>query len=172
MIKNPVHRYCLATLLAAFYLGSAVGIFSSFYLGFHRTSFQESIIRSMPSQAEKLVFSTRDYLKIKWIDKEKEFEWNNKLYDVSKIEKTKKGFDIFCVNDSLEEAIIAMVDQWKKSNTTGGKTKAIFQPQFCNSLHDVDLAPGKDVRTNFFFSTYLYTAPRGKAPSPPPKAES
>ena len=100
---------------------STVGVFSNLYLSLHRTSFQEFVAESAPSDIEKLFFSVTDFSKIDWIEEDREFELNGKLYDVSKIEQTARGFDIYCVNDSLEEGFIAMFDQWKKSNSPSSK---------------------------------------------------
>lgn len=106
------------------------------------------------------------------MDEGKEFEWNDKLYDVSKIEKTKTGFQIYCVNDSIEESFIAVIDQWKKNNSPNGKTKTIFQPQFCNRLDFKSFARNKVVQTEILFQSSFYNPPVNSAPSPPPKFHS
>ena len=150
------------------YLSGSIGIFSSLYLDFHRTSFQQVAVESHPFRTEKLFFSREDYRKIKWVEDKREFEWNNKLYDVSTIEKKQDGFEISCVNDSLEESLIAMVDQWKKDTAPGGKTKTMFQPQFCNSLNG-EINPYFTFQNNFFHNSSRYSQPEAQTLSPPPE---
>lgn len=100
---------------------------------------------------------------------DREFEWNDKLYDVSKIEKSENGFLVYAVNDNVEENLVALVAQWKKSNTPIGKAKIIFQPQFCNHLVISGSKKEKDVPPGFRFFTHFYIQPIDRAPAPPPK---
>jgi hypothetical protein len=102
----------------------------------------------------------------------KEFELHNKLYDVSKIEKTKTGFQIYCVNDSIEESFIAMIDQLKKNNSPSGKIKIILQPQFCNRFDFENMVRNKIDLVEISFLSSFYNSPSGKSPSPPPKFHS
>jgi len=96
----------------------------------HRSSFQEQVVKT-PTDEITLIFSAAEFAKITWETKYHEFEVKGKWYDVTTIEKTKEGFIIHCVNDSIEEVFVAMIDHWKKSNSPTGKTKILFQPTFC-----------------------------------------
>jgi len=149
-----------------------MGLFSNFYLSLHRTSFQEFVVEAVPSNTEKLFFSFADFSAIRWIDDEKEFKFNGKLYDVSKIERNAQGYYIYGVNDSLEEGFIAMIDHWKKSNSPGGKAKAIFQPQFCNPLDVEEMGQKEVAPIRFSFKTSVYNPPLSQTPSPPPELHS
>ncbi len=169
MAIRTVNKYAHIFLLLAAYLGSAVGIFTSLYLTLHRTVFQEQVIESIPANAEKIFFSQHDFSKIKWIEKNREFEWHNNLYDVSKIEKTENGLEIVCVNDAKEKSMIGIWDQWKKNNLPHGKTKFNFQPQFCNQLYLVNTGSKEQSRTDFFFVKHFYNTPIQLTPSLPPK---
>ena len=109
---------------------------------------------------------------MEWIEEGKEFEFNGKLYDVSKIKRSANGFQVYCVNDSLEESFIAMFDQWKKSDSSGSKVKTIFQPQFCNRF-DFEIVECLGIAPiEFLFKSRIYDPPIGLAPSPPPKFHS
>jgi hypothetical protein len=149
-----------------------MGVFSTLFLSLHRSSFQEFVVESVPSNAEKLFFSLTDFSKIGWIENGKEFEFNNKLYDVSKIERTTQGFYVYCVNDSVEESFIAVLDQWKKNNSPGSKAKTIFQPQFCNQLCFENVEWPEIVQIEFLFKSSPYDPPTSRTPSPPPRLHS
>ena len=154
------------------YISSSIGVFSTFYPDLHRISFQELVIESNSSNTEKLFFPVSDFFKIEWLEDGREFEFKGRLYDVSKIEQTAEGFQVYCVNDSLEENIIAMFDQWKKSNSPSSKVKAIFQPQFCNRLDFENIDRLENIQVEFPFDSPYYTAPVSTTPSPPPKVHS
>lgn len=154
------------------YISSSIGVFSTFYLDLHRISFQELVIESNSSNTEKLFFPVSDFFKIEWLEDGREFEFKGRLYDVSRIEQTAEGFQVYCVNDSLEENIIAMFDQWKKSNSPSSKVKAIFQPQFCNRLDFENIDRLENIQVEFPFDSPYYTAPVSTTPSPPPKVHS
>jgi len=158
--------------LVVAYISGSIGVFSTFYLGVHRYSFQEFVVESIPPDTEDLFFSEIDFKKIEWIEDGREFELSGKLYDVSKIEKTANGFHIYCVNDSLEENFIAMFDQWKKSNSPSSKIKTIFQPQFCNRIGFEYSDRLENIQIEFSFDPHTYTAPINSIPSPPPKFHS
>jgi len=158
--------------LVGIYVTSAVGVFSTVYLSLHRSSFQESVVETTPSNRERLFFSAADFSKIDWIEERVEFEFNGKRYDVSKIERNIQGFYVYCVNDSLEESFIAMVDQWKKNNSPGNKTKTIFQPQFCSRIDFENIEWPRVAQAEFLFKSSTYDPPIARAPSPPPKFHS
>jgi hypothetical protein len=139
------------------------------YLDLHRSSFQEFVAESDPAGQQKLFFTEKDFSKINWFEKDREFEWNGKMYDVSSIEKIKEGYHILCVNDEQEESFLALFDSWKKSNTPTSKAKIIFQPQFCSALLFENSRGGTSFKPDFSFIMRFYNPPFDKAPSPPPR---
>ncbi|MBI1769676.1 MAG: hypothetical protein HYR67_15015 [Bacteroidetes bacterium] len=150
-------------------MSSSVGIFSSLYQEFHRDSMQSKVSESVLISLEKLFFSKEDFLKIDWKEKEREFELNGKLYDVSKIGKTKDGFEIYCLNDSEEEGIIYLFNEWKKSNGPIGKSKIQFQPLFCNQFDfDIEIQNQGEPIT-LINQQGFYKSVVERIPSPPPE---
>jgi hypothetical protein len=168
-IKGTFMKKYPLFLLAVAYLGGCVGLFSSLYLNRHRSVFQELVLESDSLRQEILFFSKSDFSTIDWSEKGKEFEWRNKMYDVSKIEKTSKGYLVFCVNDDEEDGFL---DLWKKPNAPGGNMKLSLQPQFCHAL---DFPAGVlTPKTPPYFSSTpsLYISQKSRAPSPPPRRNS
>ena len=54
----------------------------------HKTAFQAFVTQSPVDHTQKLKFTNEDFSKIRWIEDGREFEWNEKFYDVRKIEKS------------------------------------------------------------------------------------
>src|SRR5580704_11235044 len=116
-------KKCPVLFLITAYLSGFVGIFFSLYLNLHRSTFQEFVQKSDTSTQEILFFSEPDFSQINWTEKGREFEWKDKMYDVSTIRKTKEGYLVFCLNDDEEEGFIRLFDTWKKSNSSGNNNK-------------------------------------------------
>jgi len=139
------------------------------YLEVHRNSFQSSISELPAHNAVKLSFSKKDFANIQWEEKFKEFEFDGKLFDVSKIERSKDGFEIYCVNDREEESIVALFKEWKKSNLPVSKTKVQLQPLFFSSSSISVEGFGTAKQIAFFESTNDYNSEQLQIPSPPPR---
>lgn len=165
-------KYCLSFFLTMAYLGSAVGVFSSLYLNLHRSSFQELAIESNSTNQEKLLFTAKEFSTIHWLEKGREFEWNGKMYDVSSIEKTKEGYQLYCVNDEAEESFVALFNTWKKSSAPNGNLKFQMQPQFCNALSFLSEEQVQMNRIYFSLASPSYHSPGDRADSPPPELTS
>jgi hypothetical protein len=132
-------------LLALVYTGGAVAIFSSTFLDFHRNSFQEEIKTS--TTVVVLRFSSPEFNAISWLERNEEFNWSGKLYDVKQIKQTSAGFEIECVVDEYEESLIEFFDSWKK-NFPSGKIKLKLQPSL---LETFSFSSG----VNDFFTTHI-----------------
>ena len=139
------------------------------YLNAHRSSFQAAVSESLPLNIEKLFFPKKEFEKIEWEEKFKEFEFDGKLFDVSKIERTKDGFEVYCVNDSEEESIIALFKEWKKSNLPVSKIKTQIQPLFFSSSPINVERPDTVKAIAYTESTDNYNAEELQIPSPPPR---
>jgi hypothetical protein len=148
-------------------LSRSAGIFSSLYLGLHRVAFQESVQRSLVPIKEKLFFPDSVFSIIKWEDEE--FEWENKMYDVSKIEKTKGGFFIYCVNDEEEDNFICLFKSCKETNVPNALYKPQFQPQYCNQLIVCNADQARTMAAHCSSLRESYDSPWAKAISPPPE---
>jgi len=171
-IKRAFMKKYSLFLLTVAYLCGSVGLFSSLYLNLHRSIFQELVRESDSLRQEILFFSKSDFSTIDWSEKGREFEWRNKMYDVSKIKKTNKGYFVFCVNDDEEEGFLDLFNSWKKTNSAGGDIKLSLQPQFCHALNFPAEVLTPKTPVYFSSTTSFYVAPMGRAPSPPPRKNS
>jgi hypothetical protein len=138
------------------------------FLDLHRNSFQTKVSQSLSQNGEKLFFSKKEFSKIHWEEKFREFELNGKLFDVFKIEKTKVGFEIYCVNDSEEENIVTIFKEWKNSNLPVSKAKIQLHPLFYS---DSSIKIEHQYLTEQIASctqTDNYISLKEQIPSPPP----
>ncbi len=122
-------RYSIALLILIYAVGT-IGLFTTYYTSYHRLAFQVQVRETKEDELTKLLFSEQEYESIVWMEEETEFEWHGKLYDVSKISRTKGGYMILCENDSLEEALLSFLKSTKGNRDDRGSTKGSPQPQF------------------------------------------
>lgn len=108
-----------------------MGIFSSDFLNYHRSSFQEFVRQSR--ETEKLIFSKTDFQLIHWEEADKEFQWEGKMYDVSRIEKDSEVITIYCTHDEFEDAILNFF-KLKGPQTDMPVAKGRIQPLYFQGL--------------------------------------
>jgi len=166
---NSKKKYLFVSFALLVYLSGGVGVFSSLYLNFHRSAFQSLVTDAIPANTLKLIFSETDFANIHWISVGREFEWNDKMYDVSKIEKVESEFQVYCINDTEEESLLGFINSWKQSVGHGTKVKFGFQPLFCIDLN-FPKTPKVIRDFNSTIGSFFYNPPVERAPSPPPKS--
>lgn len=121
--RSSIHLLGLTML----YMVGTMGIFSSYYTLHHRTTVQSRVKSAGESALEVVILTEAEYQNIQWIDKETEFEWKGKLYDVASITRANGNVTIQCENDSLEEMLLSLVNPDKEK--AGGKLfKGSLQP--------------------------------------------
>jgi len=163
MKKPSTLRSVLLLLLIIPYTMSVVGVFSSYFTFYHRSAFQTHVSSLNNQDLHVLVVSVSEFENIEWIENEKEFEYNGKMYDVAKIEHQGDKYQIYCENDFLEDLLITLLK-------TGGKSKCKVNPsiQFIESLPDFqcnnfepESKEEKRVIHNFYYSIFqeLITPP-------------
>jgi hypothetical protein len=122
---KTLFKNSLAPLLCLLYISGGLLIFSPTILDIHRYSFQEKI--SSTSRSVAFSFTNEEFNRINWNQENREFNLMGKLYDVKSIQRSSTGVRIECVNDEDEEALVAIIDSWKKS-LPFCKTKIRLQP--------------------------------------------
>lgn len=60
---------------------------------------------------------------IQWVEKNEEFYYNNKLYDVVKTEGTNQTTTFYCLSDEKEEALFANLDEHVKTHIASNDNK-------------------------------------------------
>lgn len=55
-------------------------------------------------------FKTSDLQNIYWVKENKEFYYNNKLFDIVKKEETSTGIKLYCIDDKQEHQLFAALD--------------------------------------------------------------
>ncbi|HQQ97959.1 MAG TPA: hypothetical protein PLX35_11880 [Cyclobacteriaceae bacterium] len=121
--RSSIHLLGLAML----YMVGTMGIFSSYYTLHHRTAFQSWVKSVKKSGMEEVIVSEAEYQQIQWIEKDTEFEWKGKLYDVASIARGNGNVIIQCENDSFEEMLLSLINP-EKEKAGGAAFKGSLQP--------------------------------------------
>ena len=168
-MKLRKHAYPIV-LLALIYVVGIFGVFTSYYTVYHRLSFKAHVKETREDRQEKLFFTEQAYQAIEWVEEESEFEWQGKMYDVSNISKTRKGYVIVCEHDSFEEMLLAFIDMTKGSKEPQGLKSGNLQPQFFCSACDLTSERFETSTKKLFQnSESLYYSFQPEVSSPPPK---
>ncbi len=123
----------IVTLIISIYLTGTFSVFTSCFQSYHHSIFQQATKQLKEEETEKIFFTDKQFALLTWIEDNKEFEWNNKMFDVTKIDKTKEGYLIYCENDGLEEILISFLKSIKKE-MEGNLSVLTAQPQFFQAI--------------------------------------
>ena len=157
-------------LLLVFYSVGTMGIFTSYYCSHHKLSFQASVKATGDADLQSIFFTRQEYQSIQWTESETEFEWQGKMYDVSKIYEKGEGYVIVCENDSLEEMLMALFNSASPGKEGQGSQKGNPQPQFLSPLYKVDPFACCPRETNQYSSVEsLYHSIKLEITLPPPR---
>ncbi len=146
-------------------------MFTTFYREHHQLVFQQEVIASEEKEVEIIFFTTSQYSSLSWMEEGREFEWQNKMYDVNKIVKTNNGYWVYCENDGFEEILISFLKSLKK-DMDGSSQNLNPQPQchptnlIYSSSSSTSVYKKKKTNSNYFSS---YQSISSSIPSPPPK---
>jgi hypothetical protein len=75
----------------------------------------------------------KDKSAIRWIRENKEFIYNQEMYDVVKTKTENGTVYYYCINDSKEKQLISDFDKLSKKKTDASKSKSLiksYNPQF------------------------------------------
>ncbi len=83
-----------------------------------REEAKEKIIKLLPNEKlVKLSFTRDDFAKIDWQEQDKEFYYNEKLYDIVRSEFNGKNHILYCLSDEKETIIYAKILQISKAQS-------------------------------------------------------
>ncbi|MFA6924260.1 MAG: hypothetical protein WC223_08390 [Bacteroidales bacterium] len=160
--------------------GFAYGI-NGYYLNFKieqiqiKENIKKEIQKQLKTYNKKLVvlrFSFNELLKIKWIKKNKEFLYNDNMYDIVKSEISNDKIHYYCINDHKEKQLITNFDKSVKEQTGKSKRTNNFKKQINNYFFKEITNTGitKEKSINFFNYTIDYKSVYKNILSPPPKS--
>jgi hypothetical protein len=76
-----------------------------------REEMLEKIIKKLPDKDVSIIPLTKESVhKLKWVEKNKEFRFDGKLYDFVKIKHQADTDYVYCINDKQEEQLIASLN--------------------------------------------------------------
>jgi hypothetical protein len=77
-----------------------------------REEMMEKIIKNLPDKNLTVIQITNENRrKLKWVEKNKEFKFNGKLYDLARVITQGDTSLLYCVNDRQEEQLIANLEE-------------------------------------------------------------
>ncbi len=157
-------RPFLSFLILVIFMFTMVGTFNSYFTFLNRQHFQAQVKQQRPEDLKRLIFSENEYRKIKWEDKDREFEFNGKMYDVASIQFKEGLYTITCENDLIEDLLIGFLKSDSKSK---GKILQ-FQLSVPESALEIDLSScfKTDTNSSYQFGEYLISL---EGISPPPR---
>lgn len=124
----PLHFIQLKTrklilyLTLVLYLVSTWGMFSTYFIEYHRTAIHAEIRNTPSENLIQLHFTPTSFAALHFKEKGREFEWNGNMYDISSIQKTEDDIIVHCKIDHLEGSLLALL-----KNTHKSKFKIGFQ---------------------------------------------
>ena len=166
--KSKNRAYSIVFLILIYAMGT-VGVFSAYYTCYHRLDFQVKVKEIKDADLQKIVFTEKEYQSLQWVELETEFEWQGKMYDVSKIIRTEDGYLVLCENDSFEDMMISFFKSGKET-ASQRIIKGSPQPQFYCSIYTFPLRSGIAHEKKIHHSSYsFYHSIRPEISSPPPE---
>lgn len=122
--------------------------------------------------AELEIISFKIGDEIDWKEKDKEFERNNKMYDVVRIEIKKDSINYYCINDKKEENLFSQFAKFTGGNSSNSKKlsnilNSIFKNYYFNQIKPNLFSFNKNKILPF--CTEHYKNVFAKINTPPPK---
>jgi len=165
MKKPSAIQGILLGFLITLYTLSSLGVFSSYFSFYYRPNFKTQISLKKQEELKTLSLTASEFKNVKWTEVDKEFEYQDKMYDVAKIEKNGHGYLIYCENDTFEDLFF----NWLRSESKSA-SKGFVQILFFEPIAYLEFNPF--VRTNEWaknnFSNLYLSIPR-ELTTPPPR---
>ncbi len=165
-----------AYIFLPLFLYGAVGYFPAFLFkqNLLRKEIKQRIKKSFPeNELSVFSFNKTEYSKLKWEKENKEFHYENSMYDiVKKLTDENGNIILYCINDKQENQLFAHLEEMVQKNSSNDKTPLKIFKLLSNIVvsQKINFAfvPEKEKNSysefQSFFSSFI-----GKIPAPPPK---
>ncbi|MCX6295479.1 MAG: hypothetical protein NTX97_05340 [Bacteroidetes bacterium] len=113
--------------LLAIFIFNSVGYYIVFKVSQSeaKEEIQSNIKLGLPVQKlTEITFDKNAVGKIQWTEKNKEFYYNNKLYDIVKSSDSKNTIVFYCISDEKEETLFADLDEHIKVQLVSNDSKS------------------------------------------------
>jgi len=175
--KNIKIRLLVITsaILAIFFVFSNLFVFN-ILIKINKKDIFQNINKKNNLFIEKLSFEINKKNLIHWKEIDKEFIFENRFYDIVKIEKTLDSITYYCVQDILEKKITILFSETIENSTKSEKNKShknlnfntLLFFEFFNLQNTFFLSNDFEYLTHNFDLSYFITKPL----FPPPKNNS
>ena len=170
--KDPSLKKIIPVIVLLAFLAGSGGYFFIFkieqYVNYHSIE-KEITNRSNKIDQQVLVFKTDNITGIKWLKKQKEFIYNNQMYDVVSYKCSGKYIFYYCINDTKEKKLIADFEKKNHANDrTNQISQKLIQTHFIvpSALLTIFRQP---IVCCYFLPIRKYLPPINNTLSPPPK---
>lgn len=167
-------KKALAAILLSIIFISQVGYY--FIYTIHQYIIKEEVEREMlkhiPDSSLEVIIAEDLGSKIEWEEKGKEFSWNDKLYDVARIEIKNGKTYLYCLNDKKEKEILNDLVKAVNKNHDSKKERNNVKPVLIDMIVISSVEPVKTFSDSSPYGS-LSVSPVSsfkEIKSPPPKA--
>ncbi len=123
---------------------ASLGLLNSNLALLHQAVYQSYVKLADTDELTVLQFSEEEFANLNWTEKGREFMWQEKMFDVSSIEKIGKDYAVTCKHDEVESFVVNSLTDLKK-----GTSKDL----------PIKKRSRKDFSTKHFAQKILRTAP-------------
>lgn len=102
-------------LILPLYGIASLGVFTSYWMLFHRTSFQFRARQGNSQEYTKLTLTQEEFENLEWTERNREFRLRGKMYDISSIESFDGGYLVYCKHDAIESFVVDLFKYQKSS---------------------------------------------------------
>ncbi len=176
---DNMKKLAIFSLLAIFVFNS-IGYYIVFKVSQSeaKEEIRTSIKLGLPTkELTAIAFDKSSIGKIHWVEKNKEFLYNDKLYDIVKTTDSKNSMIFYCISDEKEEALFANLDEHikvqlasndNKNNSTSKKLSNHVVKIYFNHSSDICFY-SNDINYLFSIPKINYLSAILETISPPPE---
>ncbi len=155
LVRSRFNIFVRATafimLIAMFHYVAGYRLMYSLGILLAKEQAKESMVEKK-SSTQKIVLSTADYNALNWTEDNKEFSYNNEMYDVNNIQKSGDNYILTVYSDDKETGWVSSLHNFEKE---------IFHPdqsgKGAKSAENVMSSFQKDFTTLSVFKVNIYT---------------
>ncbi|GAB1444864.1 MAG: hypothetical protein KF860_12155 [Cyclobacteriaceae bacterium] len=96
---------------------ASLGFFDSNLVLLHQAAYQSYVTMADTSELTVLHFSEEEFERLNWTEKGREFQWQEKMFDISSIEKNDDGYRVTCKHDVVESFVVKALTPLKNGGS-------------------------------------------------------
>lgn len=117
-------------LVLSIYMMASLGLFNFNLALLHQAVYQSYVEMAGTDELTELRFSEEEFANLNWTEKGREFMWQEKMFDVSSIEKIGEDYAVTCKHDEVESFVVSSLTDLKKGTSKNLPTKKRSRKDF------------------------------------------